>query len=204
MSGCSHQSVAKRAVYWECPADWKQWNKKCYGMTKKPLTFDENKNECALMNAQMVSIHSYDENAVIIYNVTNSTRTWIGLVRNDTKFNGLKWVNDDNVNFLKLSDEANASLFLNSNKRCFTMSYLVKNWHQTTCSEKHWGLCQVEFYDYIVDRKIDALKGNVKLLQQTLLNIEFSNQSKLFWYEYIFYMVTTLNSIYVKMRNLLN
>ncbi|XP_061828609.1 ladderlectin-like isoform X1 [Nerophis lumbriciformis] len=126
-----------------CPKDWTQLNDRCYIYLDYPSTFAAAERTCKILHANLVSIRSRTENAVVLQLIRNANDgdlidTWTGL--HDTiEEDDFIWTDGTEFDFEDFADgEPNS---LGGNEDCVDIEGDDGQWHDNECSDESPFIC---------------------------------------------------------------
>ncbi|RWS21511.1 aggrecan core protein-like protein [Leptotrombidium deliense] len=159
----------------QCPNGWHMWKRKCYWINKQMSNFDGNKHECETKNAEMVSIHSLEENE-FLSTLADNNWYWIGLIRVKKGVNQFEWSNGNNVNFLNWGNNQPTNLNDDATK-CVQSGGNDRKWIDFSCyANDAYKMCQIVLTDS--KEMIDVLRSNVTDLAKKIDEIFSSEDNK--------------------------
>ncbi|XP_041665293.1 lactose-binding lectin l-2-like [Cheilinus undulatus] len=125
-----------------CPEFWFSFNDRCYNYVATPKTWIDAELYCVSQRANLVSIHSQEEQAFVKSLIKNHDPTqkpaWIGL--SDIHSSGGRWSDGTAVNFtFWCPNEPNN---LGGNENCAHMNWCsLLRWNDISCGNNYAFVC---------------------------------------------------------------
>ncbi|KAM9827377.1 type-2 ice-structuring protein-like [Neosynchiropus ocellatus] len=128
--------------YYTCPCNWHEFGGRCYHFVPKKMSWAKAERNCHSMNANLVSIHSEEEESFLKSFIGDQTfliqKVWIGASdcweegswywTDGTKFSFTDWCRRQPNNLYKGQD-------------CVTVALRGRCWDDRGCAEKHSSIC---------------------------------------------------------------
>ncbi|RWS22286.1 hypothetical protein B4U80_11659, partial [Leptotrombidium deliense] len=143
-----------------CPAGWKRWNQKCFWASNALVNFNQNRRECELFNAQMVSIETSEENE-FVYSLTKNDWFWVGLHVSGNNTDNFWWTNGKKVNFKNWASGQPDEL-KSAEGGCVVFVGSTRKWDDISCTRVANKMCQID---------LDVLPEVIGLLQSNLTDL---------------------------------
>uniref|UniRef100_A0A3P9JZL0 C-type lectin domain-containing protein n=1 Tax=Oryzias latipes TaxID=8090 RepID=A0A3P9JZL0_ORYLA len=127
-----------------CPMFWYSYGDRCYKYVATPMTWGNAELHCVSQNANLVSVHSVEEEAFVKMLIQNfdpaEAPNWIGL-SDAQEEGGWMWSDGSKVDFQAwLTGEPNNS---HGNEHCGTTNWgTTKEWNDHRCTYTHPFVCK--------------------------------------------------------------
>jgi len=128
---CEHSIVPSED---ECPYQWTKFDRHCYKLFKEPAFWHEANNECLAHGANMVSVHSAEEDEFVTFTLVNDDYSfWLG----GYPTNEHKWVWSDGSEFDYMN---NGSLEVGN---CIQQETSTDGWTTMGCYNSNYFVCKI-------------------------------------------------------------
>ncbi|RWS01995.1 ladderlectin-like protein [Dinothrombium tinctorium] len=167
---CRHlkEPMIKDQDQYKCESGWHKYKNKCFYFIEELATAKQAFDRCKILNAQMATIHSAEENE-FIRSIARNKYLWIGAVQSSNQFHSFVWIDGSEFNYTNwfLSDPNIPSA------HCVWAAYAsTGNWGDELCATKFNILCE-----RILGRKNAFVID--KFPENNIVNVLIVNQARL-------------------------
>merc|ERR550534_348755 len=137
----------------ECPDGWTKMHGSCLKLLTEPASFNDSQTACSDLGAHLAIPRSAAEQQFINSLTSNTSKTWLGVVRDEhdnASFVDVKGMELFFENWYEPNNEPNNEF---GNENCVEL-YPNGFWNDKPCSVENEALCQKLIVKTIIDRQI--------------------------------------------------